>query len=106
MEESPSDSGLSDGTKTTNNEDIADATTKNSAMIDLSKPLSREEMLAIIQDLRELWKKQFGSEILDMHIKPSVSTSNVTEKRRTVNTERISSYLSNNNRNQYHSTPT
>ncbi|CAF1188514.1 unnamed protein product [Adineta steineri] len=105
MEESPSDSGLSDGTKTTNNEDIADATTKNSAMIDLSKPLSREEMLAIIQVLRELWKKQFGSEILDMHIKSSVSTSNVTEKRRTVNTERIS-YLSNNNRNQYHSTPT
>ncbi|UJR23281.1 hypothetical protein I4U23_026298 [Adineta vaga] len=104
MEESPSDSGLSDGTKTTHNEDMIDSTTKNAAMIDLSKPLSKEEMLAIIQVVRELWKKQFGSEILDVHIKAAVPPANITVNRRT-NTAERSSYLSNNNKNQYHSTP-
>jgi hypothetical protein len=101
MEESPSDSGLSDGTKTTNNDDIIDSTIKNSAMIDLSKPLSKEEMLAIIQILRELWKKQFGSEMPDMQIKPTLPISNVISNR----CGRGTSYLSNNNKHQYHSTP-
>jgi hypothetical protein len=104
MEESPSDSGLSDGTKTTNNDDIIDSTTKNSAMIDLSKPLCKEEMLAIIQILRELWKKQFGSEMPDMQIKPTLSTSNSTTNHRR-NGGGPTSYLSNNNKSQYHSTP-
>jgi hypothetical protein len=104
MEESPSDSGLSDGTKTTNNDDITYTTLKNPAIIDLTKPLCKEEMLAIMQILRELWKKQFGTEILDVHIKPSVPSSNSTVNRRIGSGERIS-YLSNNNKNQYHSTP-
>jgi len=102
MEESPSDSGLSDGTKTTINDDIIDSTIKHSAMIDLSKPLCKEEMLAIIQILRELWKKQFGSDMPDMQIKSTVSISNSTINRRGGGT----SYLSNNNKSQYHSTPT
>jgi hypothetical protein len=104
MEESPSDSGLSDGTKTTNNDDIIDSTIKNPAMIDLSKPLCKEEMLAIIQILRELWKKQFGSEMPDMQIKPTLSTSSVTSNRR-VGGGSSTSYLLNNNKTQYHSTP-
>ncbi|CAF1393490.1 unnamed protein product [Adineta ricciae] len=61
-------------------------------------------MLAIIQVVRELWKKQFGSEILDVHIKAAVPPANITVSRRTSNGERPS-YLSNNNKNQYHSTP-
>jgi hypothetical protein len=98
MEESPSDSGLSDGTKTTNHEEISDSIRKNSSVIDLSKPLCKEEMLALIQILRELWKKQFGSEIPDMEIKPIIPTSNLTSIRRM-------SCLPNNNKSQYHSTP-
>jgi hypothetical protein len=94
---------LSDGTKTTNNDDIIDTTIKNSAIIDLSKPLCKEEMLAIIQILRELWKKQFGSEIPDIEIKPTLPTSNSTPNRRGGGGG--ISYLSNNNKSQYHSTP-
>jgi hypothetical protein len=101
MEESPSDSGLSDGTKTTINDDIIDTPIKNPAIIDLSKPLCKEEMLAIIQILRELWKKQFGTEILDMQVKPVLPILNSTPNRR----EGGMSYLSNNNKNQYRSTP-
>jgi hypothetical protein len=101
MEESPSDSGLSDGTKTTTNDDIIDSTIKNPAIIDLSKPLCKEEMLAIIQILRELWKKQFGTEILDMQVKPASPVSNSIPNRR----EGGMSYLSNNNKKQYRSTP-
>ena len=101
MEESPSDSGLSDGTKTTHNDDIVDSTVKNPAIIDLSKPLSKEEMLAIIQILRELWKKKFGSEMPNMQTKACVSTPPPPSKRRSPET----SYLSNNNKSQYHSTP-
>jgi hypothetical protein len=101
MEESPSDSGLSDGTKTTNNDDIIDSNIKNPAMIDLSKPLCKEEMLAIIQILRELWKKQFGSDMPDMQIKPTLPTPSIPSNRRA----NVTSYLSNNNKNQYHSTP-
>ncbi len=103
MEESPSDSGLSDGTKTTNNDEIIDTTIKNSAMVDLSKPLCKEEMLAIIQILRELWKKQFGSEMPDMQIKPTSSTPNSIPNRR--GGGGAATYLSNNNKSQYHSTP-
>lgn len=105
MEESPSDSGLSDGTKTTHNDDAIDTPAKHAAMIDLSKPLSREEMLAIIQVVRELWKKQFGSEILDVHIKAVASPTNSTPSRRSAHAEKPC-YLSNNNKNHYHSTPT
>ena len=101
MEESPSDSGLSDATKTTHNDDIVDSTIKNSAIIDLSKPLSKEEMLAIIQILRELWKKKFGSDMPSMQGKTTLSTPTAPPKRRTTAT----SYLSNNNKHQYHSTP-
>ncbi|CAF3965349.1 unnamed protein product, partial [Rotaria sp. Silwood2] len=104
MEESPSDSGCSDGTKTVNNDDIIDTTIKNPALVDLSKPLSKEEMLAIIQVLRELWRKQFGTEIPDIQIKPTVSTSNSCINR-PVGTVGGTSYLSNNRKNQYHSTP-
>ena len=76
MEESPSDSGFSDGTKTTINEDVVESTTMttNSALIDLSKPLSKEEMLAIMQILRELWKRQFGTEIPDIQMKKQFKT--------------------------------
>lgn len=97
MEESPSDSGLSDGTKATNNDEIIDSTIKNSAVIDLSKPLCKEEMLAIIQILRELWKKQFGSDMPD-----NTPVKSISPEKRRVNP---SSYLTNNNKNQYHSTP-
>lgn len=72
MEESPSDSGLSDGTKTTNQDESPDCQLKNAAIIDLSKPLSKEEMLAIMQILRELWRKQFDCEIPDSPLKPQV----------------------------------
>ncbi|CAF1213692.1 unnamed protein product [Rotaria sordida] len=98
MEESPSDSGLSDGTKTTNNDDINEPISKNAAIIDLSKPLSKEEMLAIIQIIRELWKKQFDYEMPDIQLKPILPTTSF---------KRIGeiSNLSNNNKTQYHSTP-
>ncbi|CAF0748452.1 unnamed protein product [Rotaria sp. Silwood1] len=98
MEESPSDSGLSDGTKTTNHDDINESTSKNAAIIDLSKPLSKEEMLAIIQIIRELWKKQFDCEMPDIQIKstlPTTSFKHIGEM----------SNLANNNKTQYHSTP-
>ncbi|CAF2746236.1 unnamed protein product [Rotaria sp. Silwood2] len=98
VEESPSDSGLSDGTKTTNHDDINESTSKNAAIIDLSKPLSKEEMLAIMQIIRELWKKQFDCEMPDIQIKP---TSPVTSFKRIGEM----SNLSNNNKTQYHSTP-
>jgi hypothetical protein len=95
MEESPSDSGLSDGTKTTNHDDINEIPNKNPAIIDLSKPLSKEEMLAIMQIIRELWKKQFDCEIPDIQIKSAVPVTSF---------KRIGS-ISNNNKTQYHSTP-
>ncbi|CAM4789138.1 unnamed protein product [Rotaria magnacalcarata] len=104
MEESPSDSGCSDGAKTVNNDDIIDTTIKNPALVDLSKPLSKEEMLAIIQVLRELWRKQFGSELSDIQIKPTLSTSN-SFTNRPIGTSGGISYLSNNKKNQYRSTP-
>ncbi|CAF2141993.1 unnamed protein product [Rotaria magnacalcarata] len=104
MEESPSDSGCSDGAKTVNNDDIIDTTIKNPALVDLSKPLSKEEMLAIIQVLRELWRKQFGSELPDIQIKPTLSTSN-SFTNRPIGTSGGISYLSNNKKNQYRSTP-
>jgi hypothetical protein len=97
MEESPSDSGLSDGTKTTNHDDIIDSTRKNAALIDLSKPLCKEEMLAIMQILRELWRKQFDCEIPDT---PKQSTSPPPSS----SFKRITN-LSNNIKTQYHSTP-
>jgi len=98
MEESPSDSGLSDGTKTTNHDDINESSTKNAAIIDLSKPLSKEEMLAIMQIIRELWKKQFDCDIPDIQIKPIVPITSF---------KRIGemSNLVNNNKTKYHSTP-
>jgi hypothetical protein len=99
MEESPSDSGLSDGTKTTNHDDINESASKNAAIIDLSKPLSKEEMLAIIQIIRELWRKRFDCEMPDLAIKPPIITS----------FKRIGETSNNNNNNnktQYHSTPT
>lgn len=104
MEESPSDSGCSDGAKTVNNDDIIDSTTKSSALVDLSKPLSKEEMLAIIQVLRELWRKQFGSEILDVQFKTTLSASNSCVNR-SIGTNGGASYLSNKTKNQYRSTP-
>jgi hypothetical protein len=78
MEESPSDSGCSDGTKaTTHHEEMIDSSSmmKNAAIIDLSKPLAKEEMLAIIQILRELWQKQFGSDLPDRTVKSSSTIS-------------------------------
>lgn len=65
IEESPSDSGCSEETKATNVDDLNDSTGKSSAIIDLTKPLSKEQMLAIVQIIRELWRKQFGSEMFD-----------------------------------------
>ncbi|CAF1445500.1 unnamed protein product [Rotaria magnacalcarata] len=100
MEESPSDSGLSDGTKTTNQDDINEATSKNAAIIDLSKPLSKEEMLAIVQIIRELWKKQFDCEMPTIEIKPTVPITSfkcIGELAKQSN--------NNNNKIQYHSTP-
>ncbi|CAF1028819.1 unnamed protein product [Rotaria sordida] len=105
MEESPSDSGCSDGAKTINNDDIIDTTIKNPALVDLSKPLSKEEMLAIIQVLRELWRKQFGTEIPDIQIKPTLSISNSSINRPIGTVGGGTSYLSNNKKSQYHSTP-
>jgi hypothetical protein len=96
MEESPSDSGLSDGTKTTNHDDINELPIKNPAIIDLSKPLSKEEMLAIMQIIRELWKKQFNCDIPDIQIKPTVPITSF---------KRIGDIANNNNKTQYHSTP-
>lgn len=98
MEESPSDSGLSDATKTTNQDEIPDCQTKNAAVIDLSKPLSKEEMLAIMQIIRELWKKQFDCEIPELPVKPSVPVTSF---------KRIGELAqsSNSNKNQYRSTP-
>jgi hypothetical protein len=95
MEESPSDSGLSDGTKTTNHDDINESTIKNPAIIDLSKPLSKEEMLAIMQIIRELWRKQFDCDIPNIQIKPIVPTTSF---------QRIGR-MKNDNKAQYHSTP-
>lgn len=102
MEESPSDSGCSDGTKATHHEDIVDASIKNPAMIDLSKPLTKEEMLAIIQILRELWKKQFGTEIPDTPVKPTVPVSHSPSLQRLPGSY---SNLLNNKKSHYHSTP-
>jgi hypothetical protein len=102
MEESPSDSGLSDGTKTTNHDDLQETNIKNAAIIDLSKPLSKEEMLAIMQIIRELWKKQFDCDIPNIEIKPSVPTT--TFKRIGAMTN-VSKNNNNNNKTQYHSTP-
>lgn len=98
MEESPSDSGLSDGTKTTNHDDINESPIKNPAIIDLSKPLSKEEMLAIMQIIRELWKKQFDCDIPDIPIKQTVPVTSF---------KRIGDMANNNNntKTQYHSTP-
>lgn len=98
MEESPSDSGLSDGTKTTNHDDVNEGVNKSPAIIDLSKPLSKEEMLAIMQVIRELWKKQFNCEMPNIELKPTVPITSF---------KRIGemSKLSNNNKTQYHSTP-
>ena len=95
MEESPSDSGLSDGTKTTNHDDINELPIKNPAIIDLSKPLGKEEMLAIMQIIRELWKKQFDCDIPDLKIKSTIPVTSF---------KRIGE-ISNNNKTQYHSTP-
>jgi hypothetical protein len=95
MEESPSDSGLSDGTKTTNHDDINESPVKNAAIVDLSKPLSKEEMLAIMQIIRELWKKQFDCDMPDIQIKPIVPTTTF---------KRLGD-MTNNNKTQYHSTP-
>lgn len=75
VEESPSDSGLSDGTKTTQHDDLHELTSKNPAIVDLSKPLSKEEMLAIMQILRELWRKQYDCEMPDVAVKPPLITS-------------------------------
>lgn len=105
MEESPSDSGLSDGTKTTNNDDLIESPVKNAAMIDLSKPLCKEEMLAIIQILRELWKKQFGSEIPDVPIKSTLSLSHPSPSRQCEEGTEGPAYLTNNHKSQYRSTP-
>ena len=101
MEESPSDSGCSDGTKATHQEDILDSSSmKNSAIIDLSKPLSKEEMLAIIQILRELWKKQFGSELPDSN---SISVPPPPPPPPPTTTTTFSSLLK--KKSLYHSTP-
>lgn len=94
MEESPSDSGLSDGTKTTHHDDMNELIIKNPAVIDLSKPLSKEEMLAIMQIIRELWRKQFDCEIPEVTLptpsfQPTASKSNLSTKSKT----------------QFHSTP-
>ena len=99
MEESPSDSGLSDGTKTTNQDDINESSAKNAALIDLSKPLTKEEMLAIMQIVRELWKKQFDCDIPDVEVKPTVSSA--TSQRRLSSVSNLSIPA----KNQYHSTP-
>lgn len=98
MEESPSDSGLSDGTKTTNQDDNPDCPMKNAAIIDLSKPLSKEEMLAIMQIIRELWKKQFDCEIPDIPIKSQVPVTTFKRIGEMTN-------ASNSNKTQYCSTP-
>ncbi|UJR25628.1 hypothetical protein I4U23_006980 [Adineta vaga] len=95
VEESPSDSGISDGTKTTHHDDINELTSKNPAIIDLSKPLSKEEMLAIMQIIRELWRKQFDCEIPDVGVKPPIITS----------FKRIGETLHNNTKTQYQSAP-
>ena len=105
MEESPSDSGFSDGTKTTNNEDVIDSITKNPAVIDLSKPLSKEEMLAVLQILRELWKKRFGTDIPSMQIKPTTLVLNSTEYVHMGKTEETLC-VSKNKKIQHHSTST
>lgn len=104
MEESPSDSGCSDGTKATHHEDILDSSAlKNPAMIDLSKPLSKEEMLAIIQILRELWRKQFGSELPDSTSISVPVVSPPPPPPPTTTTTTFSSLLK--KKNLYHSTP-
>jgi hypothetical protein len=100
MEESPSDSGLSDGTKTTNQDEINDSLTKNSAIIDLSKPLSKEEMLAIIQIVRELWKKQFDCDLPDVQIKATVPSISSTRRVNNIG------QLSTKSKTEFHSTPT
>ena len=76
-----------------------DSPTKNAALIDLSKPLSKEEMLAIIQIVRELWRKQFDSDMPDVQIQSSLPTSAFPRRRETTPT------LSTAKRTQYHSTP-
>jgi len=100
MEESPSDSGLSDGTKTTHPDDIHEPITNKSAIVDLSKPLSKEEMLAIMQIIRELWKKQFNCDI------PNINTEFPTPIS-TTSFKRIGelSNLAEKTRTQYRSTP-
>ena len=113
IEESPSDSGCSDGTKATNNEDMIDATSRNLAVVDLSKPLRKEEMLAIIQILRELWRKQYGGDIPHVPMKTATPASDLSLTRRSSDEERegggggerVSCSLS-KQKNQYHSTPT
>lgn len=99
VEESPSDSGLSDGTKGTHPDDIIDGSNKNAAIIDLSKPLTKEEMLAIIQIVKELWKKQFDCDMPIME----VSTSNSSISRRIIQSPLQNSKKT---RSQYHSSPT
>ena len=110
IEESPSDSGCSDGTKATNNEDMIDATSRNLAVVDLSKPLRKEEMLAIIQILRELWRKQYGGDIPHVPMKTAAPVSDLSLTRRSSDEEReagerLSCSLS-KQKSQYHSTPT
>ena len=98
MEESPSDSGLSDGTKTMNHDDVHESINKNAAVIDLSRSLSKEEMLAIMQIIRELWKKRFDCEIPDIQIKPNLPTASFRKIEETQNSSR-------NNKTQYQSSP-
>ena len=99
MEESPSDSGLSDGTKTTNQDEMNESSAKNAALIDLSKPLTKEEMLAIMQILRELWKKQFDCDIPNVEVKPTVSPTPSHRRLSSTSNHSISA------KNQYQSTP-
>ena len=103
IEESPSDSGCSEETKVTHQEDVNEPLAKNSAIIDLSKPLSKEEMLAIIQILRELWRKQFGSELPDFPTKANLilPTSNSMQRLST----NPSPLINQKNKSHYHSTP-
>ncbi|CAF0751247.1 unnamed protein product [Didymodactylos carnosus] len=108
VEESPSEtntsSGFSDGSKSNNDSEKQEQTIRenisnntNPAIIDLTKPLSKEEMLATMQILKELWKKNFGSEIPDIqHYNPPPTTPLNSSN------NRLRSRLLHN---RYHSTP-
>ena len=91
---------------------MIDASSRNLAVVDLSKPLRKEEMLAIIQILRELWRKQYGGDIPHVPIKTAEPVSDLSLTRRSSDEEReggggerVSSSLS-KQKTQYHSTPT